>query len=71
MSNITAYVGDHNKKIPDGETTHAVCWVTEHPQFNDQRGDNDVAIVHLCHPIQFSKSIGALSLVEIQRDTVH
>ena len=34
-----------------------VCSVVRHPEWNTEKGDNDVAILHLCRPLQYTQSI--------------
>ena len=57
VGDMTAWVGDYNMNIADGESAHKVCSLTVHPQFNDERADNDLSILHLCQPLQFNQSI--------------
>ena len=53
---LTAWVGDHNRKVPDGESHHAVCGLTQHPDYEGPPKINkDIAILHLCEPLTFRK----------------
>ena len=56
VGDMTAWVGDYNKNIADGESAHKVCSLAIHPKFNDDKGDNDVSILHLCQPLQYTQS---------------
>ena len=54
--NITVWTGEHNYKKNDGEMKHAVCNKTEHPEYYKKaKYDQDIAVLHLCQPLIFSK----------------
>ena len=55
MENITVWTRDHDWKMIDGEVSHAVCRKTEHPDHENERKDKDIAILHLCKPLMFTK----------------
>ena len=53
---FTAWVGDHNIRLPDDETEHVVCGLTQHPEYEGPTTYNkDIAILHLCEPLTFRK----------------
>ena len=55
-ADITVWAGDYNVKVADGESNHSVCGITQHAQYqNEPPFANDIAILHLCQPITFSK----------------
>ena len=66
---ITVWTGEHDFTKEDGESNHMVCSKTEHPGYNPSKGpmyDLDIAILHLCQPLIFSKGkILVLSLLEV------
>ena len=66
---ITVWTGEHDFTKEDGEENHTVCSKTEHPGYNPSKGpmyDLDIAILHLCQPLIFSKGkILVLSLLEV------
>ena len=66
---ITVWTGEHDFTKEDGEGNHTVCSKTEHPGYNPSKGpmyDLDIAILHLCQPLIFSKGkILVLSLLEV------
>ena len=50
------YTRDHDWRRPDGEVSHAVCRKTEHPDYDKEvKDDKDIAILHLCKPLMFTK----------------
>ena len=53
--NITVWTRDHDFTKKDGEESHAVCNKTEHPEFGKIKYDKDIAVLHLCQPLKFSK----------------
>ena len=52
---FTVWVGDHNRLVPDGETDHAVCGLSRHPEHEGH--NKDIAILHLCEPLTFMKGM--------------
>ena len=47
---------DHDWRREDGEVSHAVCRKTEHQDYDrEARADKDIAILHLCKPLMFTK----------------
>ena len=56
MGDITVWTRDHDWRRKDGEVSHAVCRKTEHPDYDKAaREDKDIAILHLCKPLMFTK----------------
>ena len=52
---ITVWVGDHNRRVADGESQHRVCSITQDPEYSGEpHYSNDIAILHLCQPLTFS-----------------
>ena len=54
-SDITVWTRDHDRTKKDGEVSHTVCSKTEHPSYNPDTYDNDVAILKLCKPLMFTE----------------
>ena len=48
-------IRDHDRSKKDGEIRHSVCQKTEHHEYNSKTLDKDVAILHLCKPMMFTK----------------
>ena len=56
-------VGDHNREVNEGtETTHAVELIYEHPQYNTDTNDNDLALLKMKEPIRFDKYVRPVSI---------
>jgi|ERR1711860_60971 len=56
---IEAVLGDHDVTIDEyGEQHIKVCHIHVHPDYPGQSGfDNDIAILELCHPAEFTHSV--------------
>ena len=56
VADITVWTRDHDWRMEDGEVSHAVCRKTAHPDYDIKaRADKDIAILHLCKPLMFTK----------------
>ena len=56
VGEITVWTRDHDWRRKDGEVSHAVCRKSEHPDYDKAaREDKDIAILHLCKPLMFTK----------------
>ena len=67
---MTVFIREHDRTIEDGEFRHSVCHKSEHPEYNDKTQDNDIAILHLCKPIMYTKGTSSTYL-QINRDEVY
>lgn len=66
---ITAWVSDHNRRVSDGESDHEVCGIVQHPDYSGEPNyDNNIAILRLCDPLEFSRGVEAISLAEAGQD---
>ena len=52
---ITVWTGLHDYTKKNEGMKHSVCNKTEHPEFGKIKRDKDIAILHLCQPLKFSK----------------
>lgn len=57
-------VNEHDVTVDDGEERFTVCSKTEHPNYNSNTNEHDVAILTLCTPITFSPTVGPVCLPE-------
>ena len=56
-SEISVYVGIHNKDAVPPSNSIRVSSVVTHPQYNGGTFENDIAVVTLAQPIQFNDKI--------------
>ncbi len=58
-------LGDHNVKKKDaGEKILDVCKVVTHPYYSNHHVKDDIAMIRLCHPVDFSPVIQPVALAE-------
>ena len=56
-------VGEHNREVNEGtETTHVVELIYEHPEYNKDTNDNDLALLKMKEPIRFNEHVGPVSI---------
>jgi len=55
-------LGEHNLNVADGEQRVQVCSTINHPNYNSNTQQNDFAILRLCNPVTFTKTISPACL---------
>jgi len=58
-------VGDHDLNIDDGEERFEVCNTIEHPNYDSENSDYDIAILILCKPLTFRKEVSPVCLPDL------
>ena len=56
-------VGEHNRDVKEGtETKHLIELIHQHPDYNKDTNDNDLALLKTVKPIQFDGNVKSLSV---------
>ena len=56
-------VGEHNRDLKEGtERTHLLELIHQHPDYNSDTNDNDLALLKMKEPIEFNENVGPLAI---------
>lgn len=61
-------VNEHDVTVDDGQVSFDVCSKTEHPSYNQNTNEHDFAILKLCNPLTFSRTVSPICLPGQQGD---
>jgi len=61
-SDIFVLLGEHDVTSPDGELKVAVCKVTNNPSYRSRTTDFDFAVLTLCDPVTFTRTVSPVCL---------
>jgi len=61
-------VNEHDVTVDDGQETFDVCSKKEHPSYDQNTNEHDFAILTLCKPLTFSRTVSPICLPGQQGD---